>query len=72
LYEGARSRASCVHSTNSTSHTSFGSTQTTSDLRTRGIFGGTRNGEAGRSSGRSFASTRSTSFSVKPVPQLPT
>ena len=57
---------------NSTSQTSFGSTQTTSPLRTFGIFGTTANGESSRSSGRSFASSSSISFSVKPVPTFPT
>ncbi len=52
-YDGARSRPSCVHSANSTSATSTGSTQVTSELRTRGIFGTSANGESGRSSGAS-------------------
>ena len=51
---------------------SFGSTQTTSLLRTRGSLGGTLNGEVCRSSGRSFASSPSISSSVKPVPTFPT
>ena len=44
-YDGARRWPSCVHSANSTSQTSFGSTQTTSPLRTRGIFGTSANGD---------------------------
>ena len=43
--DGARRCPSCVHSANSTSQTSFGSTHTTSPLRTFGIFGTTANGD---------------------------
>ena len=71
-YDGARSRPSCVYSTNSTSATSFGSTQTISSLRTRGIFGTTVNGDVARRSGFSFAINERISLSVKPVPTLPT
>ena len=42
--DGARRRPSCVHSTNSTSQTSSGLTQTTSAFLTFGIFGTTGNG----------------------------
>jgi hypothetical protein len=41
-------------------------------LRTFGIFGTVRNGDAARSSGRSFASSSRIVLSVNPVPQLPT
>ena len=61
-----------MNSANETSATSFGSTQTTSPLRTRGIFGGFGKGEVFRSSGLSFFSSRSCSASSKPVPTLPT
>src|SRR5215212_491609 len=61
LYDGARSRPSCVHSANSTSQTSSGSTQMTSLFRTFGIFGTSRNGEVGRLSGRNLSSSLSIS-----------
>ena len=64
-YDGARSRPSCVHSANSTSQTSFGSTQTMSALRTFGSFGASANGVVGRSSGRSSPSSRSISASAE-------
>ena len=69
--DGARRRPSCVHSTNSTSQTSSGLTQTTSVFRTFGIFGTTGNGLSFCSSGRSFASSSSIALSVNPVPTLP-
>ncbi len=46
LNDGARRCPSCVHSANSTSQTSSGSTQTTSACRTFGIFGTTASGDA--------------------------
>ena len=70
--DGARRWPSCVHSANSTSHTSFGFTHTTSPLRTFGIFGTSANGGVSVRSGSSFASSSSMSCSVNPVPQLPT
>ena len=68
---GKRRRPSCVHSTNSISTTSSGSTHLTSLFRTRGIFGSVTSGESGRSSGFRRASSSSISSSVNPVPTLP-
>ena len=70
-YTGARRCLSCVHSTNSTCATRFGSTQTTSALRTFGIFGTSRKGGVARSSGLSIFSNLSISASLKPVPTFP-
>ena len=55
--EGARRWPSCVHSANSTSATSLGSTQTTSPFFTFGIFGTTGNGDSSRRSGSSCSSS---------------
>ncbi len=62
---------SCVHSTNSTSATSFGSTQTIASFRIFGIFGTVSKGGSLRSSGRSLRNSLSISPSVNPVPTLP-
>ena len=70
-YTGARSLPSCVHSAKRTSATSSGSTQTTSPLRTFGIFGTSANGESSRRSGFKRASSRAISASSKPVPTFP-
>ena len=51
---------------------SYGSTQTTSSLRTFGSLGVSRKGLVRRASGRSRAASCSISSSVNPVPTLPT
>ena len=59
-YDGERRRPSCVHSANSTSATSTGSTQVMSVFRTRGIFGVSANGESvRRAAGEALAGVRS-------------
>ena len=71
LNTGARSRRSRVHSVNSTSHASSGSTQVTRERTTPPSFGAPRNGEVSRRSGWSRASTSRMSSSESPLPQLP-
>ena len=67
LYDGARITPSAVHSRNSISATSFGSTNTA----LRGSFGTGSNGAVSRRSGASAAASCSSVASVNPVPTRP-